>query len=148
MTATTNDTCTQIDITSSNLSASNTLVEILVSVNGAEQISINPAPSILSYTLLPAALGMTTFAEGTYSISLYTTQSSGDQTSESACALVICDLGCEVLPLYTDVKNLEKILAYEALIASKDCVSCSCSTSLILYNIIKDETNVNHCGCS
>jgi hypothetical protein len=147
MTATPNSNCTTILITSSNFRVGNISNTLLVSVNGADAVSVPLEPDITDYTFAADSIDRDTLEEGTYYFTLSTVQQGSETTDESICAILVCSLKCSTQDLYKDVKNIEKILAWEALKVYQDCVKCSCTDALMLYNIIKDLSNVDNCGC-
>lgn len=146
MTATVANDCSSIAVTSTYLHNTNISSTLKVSANGATSISIEIAPAT-SHTLIPSDLSVTAFSEGVYTIELDTVQSDHSTSTEVVCALVICSLGCDIVPLYSDVANIDKILAYEALKGSLNCTNCDCSKLQVLYNLLTDTPNANDCGC-
>ena len=130
MTIQVNSTCTSIAIASNNFNASNRSNTLLVSVNGGEATSITLAANATSYTLLPAALGVTSFEEGVYSIKLTSVLSNNSTTDDQGCTAVICQLKCAntTTAWYLDSsqESLLKVLALEGLISASGCVSCGC----------------------
>lgn len=149
MTATLASDCSDITINSDYLLADNQEDTLTVTVNGSTTYTPTIASTVTSITLDNTLLGLTgdTLADGVYYLELTTTALAGDINTESLCVAVLCGVHCDTVDLYLDSEtNMEKILAYEALKIAQDCVECSCSTMLSLYNIITN-TTTDDCGC-
>lgn len=148
MTTILSNDCTTIDIDSEFLLADNQTNVLTVIHNGIVTFVLNIPPPATTIVLNNALLGLSevTLADGVYHLELVTTALNGDVNKEILCVASLCNLHCDIIELYTDVNNIEQILAYEALKVAQGCETCNCTTMLSLYNII---TNVvsNDCGC-
>jgi hypothetical protein len=146
MTATISNDCTSIVITSSFLVNGNTSNTLIIT-RGTTVTTITLATNITSYTLLPAALGMsTTLSDGVYNISLVTVSSGGTKTTESLCRVVLCAIKCDMIDNYLDVKDFGKVMAYEALKLANNCLKCDCTILNTLYTILTN-TPIDDCNC-
>jgi hypothetical protein len=148
MTTILSNDCATIDIDSEFLLADNQTNVLTVTHNGVTIYTPTISASATTIVLNNTLLGLTgdALADGVYYLELVTTALNGDINTETICVAVLCGVHCDMVELYTDVNNAEKILAYEALKVAQGCVTCSCATMLTLYSIL---TNVvtNGCGC-
>lgn len=148
MTAVLTSDCITMNITSDFLLVNNQTNVLTVTYNGETIYTPTIAASATSIALTNVLLGLDSgaLADGIYGLVLVTTALNGDINTESLCVASLCGLHCDMVELYLDVNNAEKILAYEALKVAQNCTTCSCTTMLALYTIL---TNVvtNGCGC-
>ena len=153
MTYTINDDCSVINLNSDYLTATNQTVNLHWIKNctgAASKISISVLAS--SIQLSPSDLEeTTTFSDGVYYFKLEIVQEDGSMIEESLCRFVNCTSSCLMIPTYkeTDLISVVKQLAFEALLASNNCTSCSCSDLCLLYNNtgLTDIDN-DDCGCN
>lgn len=148
MTAVLASDCSVITINSDYLLVDNQTNVLTVTYNGETIYTPTILSTALSIALTNTLLGLDagTLADGIYSIQLVTTADNGDINTETICVASLCGVHCDMVELYTDVNNAEKILAYEALKIAQGCVTCSCTTMLALYTVITN-TTTNGCGC-
>jgi len=153
MTLTVNSDCTSISILSDNLSATNQTVNLFWSKNCStttSKISISTAASVVQ--LAPEDLDSAdTFSDGVYYFKLVITQEDGTTVEESICRFVNCASSCLMLPVYklTDSASILKQLAFEALLASTNCTSCTCADLCMFYTNTGLTTIANDdCGCN
>ena len=148
MIATVNNDCTAIAINTDYWGALNQSNTLTVTINDDAEYVVEIDPTnIVEYPLLPAALGLDEFPMGVYSLKLDIVQENADEVRESLCKTVLCDSHCIIIPLYKDpTTNLNRIMAYEALKAGEECVTCSCTVLQELYDIAFPESS-NDCGC-
>lgn len=148
MTAVTSNDCTTITITSTNLVADNISATLKITHNKTDEYTLTLSPSTVgTYTFAADDLDQDSLAEGIYSIILTTVDVAHTERVESACVALICSLKCDILDYYADSSEIEKVLAYEALKLSSDCVSCSCDLMQDFYNVITHTTDVSNCNC-
>ena len=150
MTYTINDSCTIITLDSDYLLPNNASVNLFWSKNcgSLSKISISVAASMIQ--LAPEDLNESgTFSDGVYYFKISATNQEGGVSEESLCKFVNCTSTCLMLDKYKDVNSFSKVLAFEALLASADCVQCECSTLCSLYTNtgLNDTTNDSDCGC-
>jgi hypothetical protein len=146
MTATLSNDCTTIVITSSFLVSGNTSNKLLVT-RGTTTTTITLATNITTYTLLPAALGMTTtFSDGVYTLTLVTVSSGGIKNTESLCRVSLCGIKCDMIDNYLDIVDFKKVMAYEGLKLANDCVKCDCTILNTLYTVLTN-TPIDDCNC-
>lgn len=144
-----NGDCTSISIISDYLLNTNQAVEVKIVHNGTTTFTPDFGNNPTSITILPTHVGGTTkIPQGIYAATLVTTAQNGDKHTETSCESSLCSLICTSLEDYTNLENLPKILALEALKVAKNCVTCSCTVMLDLYNIITSNPTTNDCGCS
>lgn len=148
MIATTSPDCLSIEISSEFLLVDNQENLLSITHNGEQVYNLTLNPNITTYTITNASLSLDpgALADGIYSLKLTTTALNGDIHTELICVAILCGVHCDMVELYTDVNNAEKILAYEALKVAQDCVTCNCDTMLLLYSILTN-TTTNGCGC-
>lgn len=147
MTATLAAECVDIEIASDFLALTNQTNELRVVINNTTTYEPVIDADITSLTIDSELLGLEAeaLANGVYYIELITTDEDGTIVTESTCIAVLCDLACDMVELYSDSANFEKVLAYEGLLAAQDCITCSCTVMQELYDII---SNVVTDGCS
>lgn len=153
MTYTINSDCTSISITSTYLSPVNQTVNLFWDKNcsgSLNKISINTSASIIQ--LDPTDLSQAdTFSDGVYYFKLSIIQEDGSTVEESLCRFINCQSSCLMLPTYKliDHESIVKQLAFEALLASNLCTSCTCSDLCTLYNNTGLIPTINDdCGCN
>ncbi len=148
MTAITSAECDIIAISSEYLLVDNQTNVLTVIHNGETTYTPTIASTVTSIDLDNDLLDLEgdTLADGVYSIQLLSTALNGDINTESVCAVVLCDKHCDMVELYLDKENADKILAYEALKIAQGCVTCNCTTMLALYNVLINVVD-NDCGC-
>ncbi len=147
MTAITTETCDSITIDSTNWNVLNQGNVLEITINDDEVHSIEiPADNTAPFIILPEDLEVEEFEAGVYHFKLMITQNNGAEVTETVCIPVVCSLHCTMNALYTDIKNFNRIIAFEALKASAGCFDCSCATMNKLY-AIANPTNDNDCGC-
>jgi hypothetical protein len=153
MTYTINSDCSIISLDSTYLSPDNQVVNLFWDKNCSGtlgKISVNTSASLIQVD--PADLNESaTFSDGVYYFKISITQEDGTVVEESLCRFVNCNSSCLMLPIYklTDLASVIKQLAFEALLASADCTSCSCTDLCALYNntgltVIPNDD----CGCN
>lgn len=156
MTITTQSNCASITITNSELESSNLSVKLTVTVNCSKEYTLTYNTSLTSLVVTPTQLEMTdNLTDGVYTLKLEIVKSDSSTYSITKCHLVDCNLSCTIKDYFTktDIKSLQKVLAYNALKLAQNCYSCKCETLCLFYNIITDDcTNelptTNDCGCS
>lgn len=148
-----NDDCTIITLQSTNLISTNQTVNLFWNKDCSavtSKISISVLASMIQ--LAPEDLNSTeTFTDGVYYFKISIVQEDGTTIEESLCRFINCASSCLMLPVYklTDIASIQKQLAFEALIASNNCTSCSCSDLCMLYNNTGLTTITNdNCGCN
>lgn len=153
MTYTINSDCNIITLDSDYLIPTNQVVNLFWSINCGStlsKISISPSASMIQ--LDPSDLGGgDTFVDGVYYFKISITDEDGGTVEESLCKFVNCASSCLMLPVYkqTDSAAMIKQLAFEALLASSNCTSCSCTDLCSLYNNTGLTTIDNDdCGCN
>ena len=150
MTATLASDCTSIILNSDYLLIDNQSNVLTVTHNNTTvytpAIGSVTQITIDTFVLSDYTDGSGPLPDGIYAFELVTTAENGDINTETVCVAVLCGIHCDMVELYTDVNNAEKILAYEALKVAQGCTTCNCDTMLTLYNVI---TNIvtNGCGC-
>lgn len=147
MTATVNDTCTIIEVGSTHFNITNLSNVLTVTVNGEDYEVEIPTETTTTYEVTPEDLGLEEFPVGVYALSLVTTDEDSATTTESLCRVLLCGEECTVLPMYADVDNFAKAMAYEGLKLVNECVDCSCSLANTLYTTYTDTPDVNSCNC-
>lgn len=146
MTALINNYCSILTIDTLNWNTENQNISLEITVDDSDTYFLaidtdNEDP----YEITAEDLDIEELPAGIYFLKLMITQSNGNSITETVCLPVLCKLQCELNPLYVDIKNFNKIIAFEALKASTGCFDCSCSTMLKLYGIINP--NITDCGC-
>jgi len=148
MTATLSEDCTSITVDSANFAADNISVELTLTLNDTTEYTVEvDASNVDPVVVDAAALDIDELSEGVYYVELVITDASNEIITEGLCVASICSLHCDMIELYDDVDNIEKILAYEALKISSDCVTCSCSVMQNLYNKVTDSEDDTNCNC-
>ncbi len=86
---------------------------------------------------------------GPFTVYLAVTNNAGVLNEETSCVVYFGDLLCDMLPLYKNTDNIDRVLAFEALKFVNDCMSCSCSVACELYNAATNTTTnaTTGCGC-
>lgn len=109
-----------------------------------------------TYSFLPDTLGLTVFTDGVYNFKLRLTESNGSYEEHVACAVVMCNLECDVLAyLVLHPKDIVMSNLLETLRLATSCDDCACEIVCDAYktiiSLIKKsniETNVStDCGC-
>lgn len=102
-----------------------------------------PSQPVTSFTLTSATIG-TEFTTGVYKIEIYIKKQDGTIYKESNCKYIDCDgTKCTIYEGFPD--NADKVIAYNALLASNECENCSCDKMCILNNLLTETTNDNCC---
>lgn len=145
-----NDSCTIVTLGSDYLSPSNQSVNLFWSKNcgTVSKISINPLAGMIQ--LSPEDLGQTEkFSDGVYYFKISVTDGEGGMAEESLCKFINCNSTCLMLDKYKDETQFSKVMSFEALLASDNCIKCECSTLCMLYNNtgLNDTENDSDCGC-
>ena len=148
MTAVVDATCETITITSTNFHTDNLENTLTVTINGTAYDVDIATTTTSTYVLDADALDLDTLPVGVYSLKLVTTQSDSSTKTEPLCRVLLCGEECTALDLYSDVKNIDKILAYNGLLVVNDCVSCSCDVATMLYNTYTDTEDAGDCNCN
>lgn len=142
-------TCTDIEITSTNLISTNQEVTLNIKYNCDKEWELDIPVTDTTITVVPADVEGTDFIpDGIYYTKLIITKQNGDKIIESACTFVNCITNCELLEAFKD-KDCDRSMAFYALLASKDCPSCTCEDLCTLYQIAtkKPCDYVSPCGC-
>ena len=147
MTAIISEDCTTITIDSTYFAADNTANELTLTNNGTTYTVEVVASNVEPVEVDADALELETLPQGPYLITLKTTDDSSDTVTEQICVTPICDLHCNMVDYYLDSENIERILAYEALKVSQDCVTCACTVAQKLYDKATATSNVTKCNC-
>lgn len=150
MTITVTSPCASMLVESDLFNITNTSNSIAVKINGGTAITLTPTASAANYTITPALLGLESFTEGVYDITLTSVLVDTTVASEQRCVPILCDLLCQdtTLSWYNGTDNIAKALALEGIQAATDCETCGCSIMLALYNtLIDDTTPTIGCGC-
>jgi hypothetical protein len=154
MTLTLSEDCSSITIASERfnlLNTSNTLTITHYNGTTSTEYTIEiPAENTADYVIEPSDIDSTAtaFADGTYEFSLVTIASDESSTTETSCLPVLCSVTCDMPALFTDITNVDKILAYEGLKAGVNCLSCSCSVLNELYAVLTDSSTNGCTTCS
>ena len=146
MTATINDDCTLITIDSELFAPDNESVTLTLTHSGTEYEVTVEATNEDPVEVTAESLELEELPEGIYYVELSITNAANETTVESSCLASICSVHCDMVELYDDTANLEKILAYEGLKLAQGCVTCSCSVMQVLYDTIT-ETDDTNCNC-
>lgn len=157
MTVTKNDTCTELTLTSTQITALATAdtATVYYKVNNATEASFTITSADVTnstITITPTTLGQggTTFNDGVYCFRLVVTvDSTSVTTTEYDSILIDCGLKCT---LSTKIWNEpEKMLhsKHRAIELFLDCKSCDCSTAYNLYQDLICELGLSTspCGC-
>lgn len=142
ITTTIQNECDYITASSSYFNTGNISVALVVTTNCKEQYSITVAANnVAAITINPAVLGLDldALSDGVYNISFEIVQSGGTTVTESVCLLVNCTLNCLMLDTYKlaatgDEDAIIRSISFDALLASVNCTSCSCSDLCTLYS--------------
>lgn len=148
MTAVVDASCESITVGSTNFHTDNLENTLTVTINGTAHDVDIPTTTTTTFVLDADALDLESLPNGVYGLKLVTTQSDSSTKTESICRVLLCGEECEVLDLYTDQANLDKILAYNGLLVVNNCVSCSCDVATMLYNTYTDTEDVGDCNCN
>lgn len=110
---------------------------------------VTMAVSAAARNITIADLDLEELPTGPFTVSLAVTNNAGVLNEETTCIVYFGDLVCDMLPLYKDVTNIDRVLAFEALKVANDCESCGCSLMCELYNAATNtSTNATTgCGC-
>ena len=147
MTVTTSEDCTTITINSDQFSATN-ISNTLTLLHAGTTYTVEVDADNTSEVVVDAeTLELEELPEGPYLVTLITIDEDSNKTTEQVCVTPICSLHCDMVDYYEDTLNIERILAYEALKLSQDCVTCSCTVAQKLYDKATDTTNVTKCNC-
>jgi len=94
-------------------------------------------------TLTPSDLGITEddFYNGVYHFKLTASAANGDFESESTCALVDCDLKCQVEAKMYDDNDSKALNLYQALQWVSECSDCECGKACAILNDLLIELN-------
>lgn len=122
-------------VSSTNFTASNQTVTLTFNSCNGTAVEYNIDPSDTSYDIT----SVEPFVDSVYSFHLKITTSVGNIVEESTCYFVGEDLKCDILEAYR-LKDIEKVLYYQALVASNSCISCSCSDLCSLYTNLTTTT--------
>jgi hypothetical protein len=149
MTLTPTNDCAGFTLESEFFAETNESNTLVLAINGATIHTITlPANTTESIVVDADLLEIDEFPQGVIEVSLTTLSEELEETTELQCLLLLCELHCEMAPLYTDIKNIERILAYEALKVSAGCVTCSCSIANQLYTKATTPTDAKSCNCN
>lgn len=147
MTATISEDCTTITINSNFFAADNVANELTL-VNSGTTYTIEVAANNTSEVVVDdESLNLEILPQGPYLITLKTTDADSNIATEQLCVTPICDLHCDMVDYYLNSENIDRILAYEALKVSQDCVTCSCTVAQKLYDKATATSNVTKCNC-
>lgn len=147
MTLTLAEDCSSITVASNNFNATNTSNELIVTHNATEYTIPVDADNVDPVVINAASLSLDEMPEGVFLVTLKTTDDESAISTEQVCISSICSLHCDMIPLYADSTNIERVLAYEALKLSSDCVTCSCTVMQKLYDKATETTNATPCNC-
>ena len=143
--------CTSVLINSSNFNTNNRSNTLSVSVKGGTPKVLTLGASITNYVFNAASLGLTELVDGPYEFILSSVLLDFSKSSDLGCTVLLCSYECasDVLELYKNADNLEKVLAFEGLKNVTECETCGCDLANNLFNIFTNEptTNANSCGC-
>lgn len=152
MILTVNSDCTSVLIQSDVFNTDNTSNVLSVSINGGAATEIELSSSIAtSYTFNAASLDLDALEAGVYEFLITATLADTTVQTDLGCTALLCAYECDVdtLELYSDVANIDKILAYEGLKNFANCSTCSCTLANTLHNAFTNTTTTNatSCGC-
>lgn len=153
MTTVTSATCSDITVESTYLTALNQAVTLTVVYNCKTTYIADVNVSDTSIVITPTTVNSTLdyLQDGIYSIKVEIVQEDGDVVIESACVFVNCQTACMMIEIFksTTAESIAKSIAYQALLASVGCTSCSCDDLCILYNTLSDNCfdYAQPCGC-
>lgn len=142
--------CTSITLDSTLLSTSNISVLLKISYQCGTPVEKVIATTATDMPVTLADLDMVDkFSDGVYSFTLEVTNSASTLITETLCYYMECTDGCKFdLVDTTDIKSIEKSLAYLALKLSSSCDSCRCAELCGLYNRLTNTPNTcNACSC-
>lgn len=144
--------CTSVLISSSNFNANNRANTLSVSVKGGAPTVLTLGASITNYVFNAASLGLTALIPGAYEFALSSVLLDFSKANDLGCAVLLCTFECDtdVLDLYKNIDNIDKVLAFEGLKNVAECETCGCDLANDLFDIFTNEptTNVNSCGCN
>lgn len=147
MTAELSNNCSTITIESNFFNANNISNQLTLVHSGTTYTVEVDAENVDPVVVDANTLDLEELPEGVYLITLKTTDEDSTVTTEQLCLTSMCALHCDMITLYTDTTNLEKILAYEALKVASDCITCSCTVMQRLYDNVTDTSNATKCNC-
>lgn len=108
------------------------------------------------YIFLPSLLGLTTFADGIYNFKLKLAESDGSFEQHVSCAVVMCNLDCDVIS-YLKTNPDDRVIRslHYSLKIVNSCDACACEEACDTYKLIisrlkKSNTELNvstDCGC-
>lgn len=147
MTAVVDESCTTITISSTDFHTSNLSNTLTVTINGTDYTIDVPTTTTSSFVIDADALDLTELPIGVYSIKLVNVLADSSTATASLCRVLLCGEECNVIPLYENLENLDKVLAFEALKYINICGECSCLIATSLYNTYTDTDDDTNCNC-
>lgn len=87
--------------------------------------------------------------DGVYYAQVDMTDDVGTITRESACILINCSLGCDIIDKYLASRDGALLDMYHALLLTESCNDCTCQAMCDIFSdLTQDNTNANGCGCA